>query len=74
MKFSPNSWTPTHPNNNTDTGHRSAAATPSTKSGAAIDTAVAISALTGTAAGHREPEAVGFAVAFLNEMFTGEKE
>ena len=74
MKFSPSSWTHTRPNNNTNTGHRSAAGMPSTKSGAAIDTAVAISVLTGNAAGHRESGAVGFAVAFLNDMFTPEKE
>lgn len=74
LKFSPSSWTHIRPNNNTDTGHKSAAGIPSTKSGAVIDMAVAILVPTGNAAGHGESGAMGFAVAFLNEKFTQEKE
>lgn len=74
VKFLPGSWTHIRPNNNTDTGHKSAAGIPPTKSGAVIDMAVAILVLTGNMAGHWESGAVGFAVAFLNEMFTWEKE
>lgn len=47
MQFSPSSWMHTRPNNNTDTGPLSAVGTPPTRSGAAIDTAVATSVLTG---------------------------
>lgn len=69
VKFLPSSWTHTHPNNNTDTGRRSAAGIPPTKSGAATDTAVASSVPTGNAAG-----ATGFALAFLHEIVRREKE